>query len=216
MWLLDHADILGGGQLFALRLARILRESREIVVVCPRSSELDDRLRSEGIETRHAVFPAPVPGPRQVRAALALRKLLRDAPDDAILVGNSARTQAFTALALAGRRRKSAFVHLMHERDSAERRSARAVYSRFGALAVIGSTAAQTYRARLPATHVEALNTFLDPRDLDAMVAARGPPPAGESPVVGFLGRLIPEKGALELVEELGGVRARIAGARQD
>src|SRR3954466_15817428 len=98
MWLLDHADILGGGQLFALRLARVARETRDVVMVCPAGSELDERLRREGFETRHAAFPKPVPGLSQARAVIALRRILRAAPDDAVLVGNTARTQAFAAL----------------------------------------------------------------------------------------------------------------------
>jgi glycosyltransferase involved in cell wall biosynthesis len=53
------------------------------------------------------------------------------------------------------------------------------------------------------------------------MLGRRGPPPDGRAPVVGFLGRLIPEKGAVELVEELAAVRASwsrllVGGARQD
>jgi glycosyltransferase involved in cell wall biosynthesis len=219
VWLIDHADILGGGQFFALRLARVLGASREIVTVCPHGSELDERLRSEGFATRHADFPAPVPGIAQARAALALRRVLAGAPEDAILVGNTARAQAFAAPALARRRRSTRFVHLMHERDSANRRSARFVHARFGALAVVGSAAAQAYRDRLPGTSVEELNNFLDPAVLDAMVAGRTPRPDAGAPVVGVLGRLIPEKGALELVEELaaiGAPRPLIAGARQD
>ncbi|MEA2428758.1 MAG: hypothetical protein QOF37_2386 [Thermoleophilaceae bacterium] len=192
-----------------------------MVVVCPEGSELDRRLSSEGFETRHATFPAPVPGPAQLRAAWALRRVLREAPPGATIVGNTARAQAFAALALAGRRRRPAFVHLMHERDSAERRSARFVHSRFGALAVVGSTAARAYAERLPGTPVRSLNNFLDPADLESMLARRAPTPGGEAPVAGFLGRLIPEKGAVELVEELAAVRGSwsrllIGGARQD
>ena len=198
-----------------------MRDSRRVVGICPEGSELDRRLRSEGFETRHATFPEPVPGLRQLRATLALRRVLREAPAGATIVGNTARAQAFGALALAGRRQQPAFVHLMHERDSAERRSARFVHSRFGALAVVGSTAARAYAESLPGTPIEALNNFLHPADLDSMLARRAPRPGGEAPVVGFLGRLIPEKGAVELVEELAAVRrswsrALIGGARQD
>jgi glycosyltransferase involved in cell wall biosynthesis len=222
IWLLDHADIMGGGQLFALRLARALRaDGRRVVTVCPDDSELAQRLRSDGFETRHATFPAPVPGLAQARAARTLSRVLFEAPADAPLVGNTARTQAFSALVLVRRRARPPFVHLMHERDSVERRSARFVHARFGTLAVIGSAAARAYAERLPGTPVEALNNFLDPAGLDALVAGRAPRPASIAPVVGFLGRLIPEKGAAELVEELAAARgawsqALLAGGRQD
>src|SRR3954465_14424253 len=76
-------------------------------------------------------------------------------------------------------------------------------------------------RGRLPGLEVIALNNFLAPAELEALVAARSERPPAVLPVLGVLARLIPEKGVLELVEELSrcGDRwseLRVAGARQD
>jgi glycosyltransferase involved in cell wall biosynthesis/SAM-dependent methyltransferase len=224
LWLLDHADIMGGGQLFALRLARFVRADqpeRELVIVCPRDSELAARSEAEGIETRHAEFPALVPSPGLVAGVRALRRLLDQVPDGALVVGNTARVQAYAAAAWPFVRRGPRFVHLMHEQESAARPSARFVYRRFGALAVVGGNAQRAYRERLPGVEVQGLNNFLAPAELSALVASRAERPPAERPVLGVLARLIPEKGVLELVEELAAVgdswsELRVAGERQD
>jgi glycosyltransferase involved in cell wall biosynthesis len=221
LWLLDDARIMGGGQLFALRLARHARD-RRCVIVCPRDSELARRCAEQGVPTRHARFPAPLPTPAFAAAAAALPRVLREAPGDAIVVGNSARTQAAAAAAWGWRRaRAPRFVHLMHERDSARRPSARAVHRRFGRMAALGANAVQAYRDALgvPVAH---LNNFLGPDQLAALVAVRdGRPSPRPLPVVGIAGRLIPEKGILEAVRDLGAVSGGwaellIAGERQD
>src|SRR3954454_21431084 len=83
LWLLDHADIMGGGQLFALRLARFLRADqpeRGLVIVCPRETELAARCEAEAIEPRHAEFPALVPSPGLAAGVRALRRLLDEVP----------------------------------------------------------------------------------------------------------------------------------------
>ena len=55
----------------------------------------------------------------------------------------------------------------------------------------------------LPGTHEGRLNNFLDPRAFRAERPARGPRPDGAAPALGLLARVIPEKGVLDLIEEL-------------
>jgi glycosyltransferase involved in cell wall biosynthesis len=218
LWILDHADIEGGGQRFALRLARFVAANRpyRVRVVCPRSSGLAGWCEEAGVEVLDARFPEPVPrrAPSIVRGVARTRALLRMAPADVILVGNSARVQAYLYGASRFLRRALRVVHLMHEQDSTRRPSARFVFRRFGQLVVMGENAARSYRRVLPGVPVSAINNFLEDGELRRFAAVRrdGGPPG--PPVLGVLGRLIPEKGIIELVEELGDERVLPSWAR--
>lgn len=214
VWILDHAEIAGGGQRFALRLARWAAEGagREVRLVCPADSELSGWCAEAGIPVWDASFP-----PFRASAAWELvkalprtRALLRAAPADALIVANSARVQAYLFAASRVVSRRRTVVNVMHEQDSARRASARLAYRRFGALLVIGEGAAAAYRERLPGVPVAHANNFLLPEELGRFERLRtSRASADEPPALAAIGRLIPEKGLVELVEELASPRVR-------
>src|SRR5690349_4406096 len=70
LWLLDDGGlVLGGGQLFALRLARSAgRGARSVTLACPEGSPLWRAAREAGVAVADVPFPAPDP-----RNAIALR-----------------------------------------------------------------------------------------------------------------------------------------------
>src|SRR5207248_10378043 len=64
-------------------------------------------------------------------------------------------------------------------------------------------------------------NNFLEPADLDRLIASRREPPRRPRPRLAVVGRLVPEKGVLELVDELSELtdswsEALVAGDAQD
>jgi glycosyltransferase involved in cell wall biosynthesis len=208
LWLLDDARIMGGGQLFALRLARYVRGERSDIsvrIVCPPSSELANRARALTIPVTPMEFPMPLALPLVAARALRLRRLLRDHPD-ALIVAGTARCQAVAALAGAGSR----LVHLMHEQESAARATVRFVHRRVGRVVAVGAGGGQAYRA-------PALCNFLLDEDFDRLATVPARAPDG---TLGVLARLIPEKGVLELIGELDGVTGwralLVAGPDQD
>ena len=206
LWIFDHADIAGGGQRFALRLARYAAERVETSVrmVCPADSVLAQWCCAAGVTVVDADFPAFHAVPHALRALARARRLLGEVPGDELIVANSARAQAYLFGGSRLVRRHAPVVNLMHEQDSVRRPSARFAYRRFGSLLVIGDSAARAYRERLPGVEVEAANNFLLDEDFARFIALRSRRPAGEGPaVLGYLGRMIPEKGLLEFVEEL-------------
>jgi glycosyltransferase involved in cell wall biosynthesis len=208
LWFLDHAPILGGAERFALKLAEAAA-AREpplrCVMVCPRESELADRSRAAGIEVRGASFPAVAPpSPRAPTAVLALRSLLAGAPPTAVVIANTARTQAYVAATRALPRQAPTVVNLAHEQETAARRVARAALRHGGALVTIGANAAAAYERALPGMRVHRINNVLDDRALASGESARA-----RAPRLAVLARMIPEKGILELLEE-----AALSGGR--
>jgi glycosyltransferase involved in cell wall biosynthesis len=208
LWLLDDARIMGGGQLFALRLARYVVAQRgedAVRIVCPQDSELARRALAARIRVTDLAFPAPSAVPALWAAGRRLKALLRDAPD-ALVVAGAARCQAVAVAAGLDER----LVHLMHERDSAARASVRFVHRRRGRVIAVGAVAAEAYGSA-------SLRNFLLDGDFDELAAAGARPLAG---VAGVLARLIPEKGVLELIGEFDGVdgwtRLLVAGDEQD
>jgi glycosyltransferase involved in cell wall biosynthesis len=127
---------------------------------------------------------------------LRLRKLLRTAQPDALIVGNSARCQ----LVAAGAARQRV-ICLMHEQDTAARRIAR-LLSYAGPVVATGANAAAAYATRL-GRPVAKIDNMLAPSEMDVLIAGRTARSGEGPPVLGVLGRLIPEKGIRELVEEL-------------
>jgi glycosyltransferase involved in cell wall biosynthesis len=221
IWLFDDAPILGGAELFALRLARFAgKQGLTVRIVCPMACELASRSDDLGIERLPAAFPslAPIAAPRWPAAILGIRSLLLRAGPGAIAVGNTARAQAYLSAAwlLIRRARRPILVHVLHEQDTLRRRSARLALRHLGSLVAIGENVAVACRVRMPGVAVWKANNFLDPPDREARVPRR----SAERPVLGVLGRLIPDKGVLELVEELAQTdtwdRAVIGGPAQD
>lgn len=207
LWLLDDARIMGGGQLFALRLARYVLAQRgpgSVRLICPASSELAARAQEHGIPVSPMDFPSPAALPLIAVQAVTLRRRLRGR--HTLVVAGSARCQAVAAAAGVG----TQLVHLMHERDSADRVSVRWVQRRTGRVVALGQRAADAYGCA-------ALHNFLLDEDFDRLEAVPGRAADGS---LGVLARLIPEKGVLELVGELqhvpGWRRLLVAGPPQD
>lgn len=214
LWMLDDGGlVLGGGQLFALRLARTA--GRPVMLACPAGSPLAVAADAAGLPWTDVPFPAPAPV-----QALALRRAARRlgavVPREAVVLSGAVRASLVAGLARL--RTDLPVVHLLHERDSAARAAVRLALRRSRVLAV-GAVAAQTYRDALPGARVVQVNNFLAPDELAPLAAVRRGRNGGG--VVGVLARLIPEKGVAELVDELAAqpeawTQLRVAGARQD
>jgi glycosyltransferase involved in cell wall biosynthesis len=206
VWLIDHAEILGGGQRFGLRLVEALREAG-------RGAEVVDDL----------IFPSPAPwNPSVPLAVRRTRRFLSALDPKSVVIGNHPRVHAYL-YAAAPRSGGPAIVNIAHERASAGRRTARFAYRRFGALVAIGANAAREYEAQLPGVAVTKINNFLAAEEFERARAGRVMSPDHDERTLGVMARLIPEKGVAELIEELADPGARsawrdlvIAGGRQD
>lgn len=206
LWLLDDARVMGGGQHFALRLARSLIRSRgqdSVRILCPQDTALAGRAKAVGVRVEHLPFPPPTAPLALLRSARRLRRLLRGR--DPLVVAGAARCQAVAVAAGEDAR----LVHLMHERDSAARVTVRLLHKR-GRVVAVGATASATYGAR-------TIRNFLLDEEFDQLArTARCP----HEEVLGVLARLIPEKGVAELVSELRSVgswsRLLVGGGPQD
>jgi glycosyltransferase involved in cell wall biosynthesis len=194
VWLLDHAEILGGGQRFGLRLVEAFRESG-------RTAAVVEDLR----------LPKPAPwNPAVLRAVRRTRHLLKSLGPDAIVIGNHPRAH-FYLHAARPRAGGPAIVLIAHERDTAARRGASRVYGRGGGLVAIGANAAAEYESRLPGVQVTKINNFLPADYFERARGERVLSPAHSELTLGVLARLIPEKGVSELIEELADPVVRLA-----
>jgi glycosyltransferase involved in cell wall biosynthesis len=224
VWILDDGLIMGGGQRFALRLADVMRnEGLRVGFATDATSRFGQMVSAAGYEVFAVRYPRLVPPAfwAMPGAISRLRQLLHRIPGDALVIGNTARCQAYASAALLTTSQWPVLVHLLHEQTSVTRPTARAVYRRLGALVAVGDQTADLYRQNLPGVAVDAISNFFDENQVARIIAARTPPPGGDRPVVGFLGRLIPNKGVLEMVDELGQIpdawaQARIAAPPQD
>jgi glycosyltransferase involved in cell wall biosynthesis len=203
LWILHYATIFGGADRFVLKLARhAAGEDLRVRMLCEPDSELAQRCRTAGIEVVGVSYPDFFPPP-VLRALATLRRLhrvLRVAPPDAALVASGPRPQAYGAWSRPG----VPLVHLAHEQDTATRPSARLVLPRTGTVVAVGSNSAVAY-GRALGVPVRAVNNILDAGDLAEAADARSRrrPLQGKPPRLGALVRLIPEKGVVELIDEL-------------
>ncbi len=175
------------------------------MIVCPGESALAERCAEASIPLHATPFPPLAPGavPRMPPAVHALGRILKDAAGQGgLVVGTTALAQAYLALAALTVRGEPPIVNLLLEQDTARRASARLVFKRSRRLVAIGENTAATYRAAVPGVPIGRLNNFLDPRAFHAPPRNRARPDDAP-PALGFLGRLIADKGALDLVEEL-------------
>jgi glycosyltransferase involved in cell wall biosynthesis len=220
LWLFDDAPILGGAEMFALRLARILSRhgSLRARIICPEGTEMAQRCTDAGIEHIPAIFEPlrPLDALRWPRAVLGTRSLLGSTGSTVIAVGNTARAQAYLSAAALTFRRQPRIVQVIHEQHTFGRRSGRFAFRQVGSLVALGGNVAAACRRALPEVPIDQANLFLDPEE----VTPTPPRRASARPAVGVLTRLIPEKGVLEIVEELAGTdswsSARIAGKAQN
>jgi glycosyltransferase involved in cell wall biosynthesis len=223
-WFLDDGRAFGGGQMNALRLGRYIDSGSaplKFRLFCPRASELARRGLDAGLRLDDAGFPDGRPGEllRIARSLADLRRTLAAADARVIVVGGSLRVQTYAHVAVVGLRNRPTIVQFMTERDSAARRSGRFLLRRFGGVVAVGGNAAAAYQDALPDTRVIGVNNFLLP---DELIGGELPRPnLGGRPVIGVLARLIPEKGIVELLDELAAaqsswVRLLIGGHEDD
>lgn len=218
LWILEPGpDQLSGGWLFALRLAR--STNRDVTIVCPAGSQAHRAAISAGIPVADCQFPRPLPS-----QALALLRcsgrLRRQIPSDVVVVSGAARASLVALLA----RLPNPVVHLMHERDSANRLSVRLALRHSQAVVTVGANGALAYKHALPHARVIMVNNFLGAGELAALAQVRGNRASSQTrprPVLGVLARLVPEKGVDLLINELAvhrevWDRLLIAGDRQD
>jgi glycosyltransferase involved in cell wall biosynthesis len=206
VWLLDHAEILGGGQRFGLRLMEAMRDAG-------RNAAVVEDLR----------LPKPAPwNPAAAAAVRRTRRFLKGLNPEATVIGNHPRAHAYL-YAAAPHSSGPAIVNIAHEQESSARASARFAYRRFGSLVVIGANAASEYQSRLPGLQVTKINNFLPGEFFERARGQRVISPDVGQLSVGVMARLIPEKGVLELIEELAARetlpawgRLVVAGGRQD
>ena len=207
LWLLNDGRIFGGGQLTTLRLATFVHSTlsdQRAQVLCPGPSELAERCRQAGIPVVDARFPdlGLLEVGRIARAVRGLRRLFAEADSDVVVVGTSLRAQVYAHAAAVRLPRPPSIVHLMVEQDSARHASARFLLRRFGSVVVIEENAATAYRERLPGVRVISVNNILLPEEFDRAARARIRRRL-DTPALGVLARLIPEKGVLELIHDL-------------
>ena len=218
LWLVDHAPIMGGAEQLVVKIARHARQRGDVrvVIVCPPGSELARVARGAGVELRTLAMAhfAARSAPLIPLTVARLARLLRGAGRSAVPVACSAWAQALVA-ACAPALRERPILHLLVEQETAERASARAVLARVGLPVTLGANATATYARALARPDVVAFNNVLGDDELQAAAAAprrlRPVPlrPGSAAPVVGALGRFIPDKGVLELVDELAAAPAR-------
>ena len=230
LWLVDHAPIMGGAEQLVVKIARRARRRGDVrvVVVCPPDSELARVARGAGVELRTlamAHFAAPS-APLIPLTVARLARLLRGAGRGAVPVACSAWAQALVA-ACAPALRERPILHLLVEQETARRASARAVLARIGVPVTLGANATATYARALARSDVVGFNNVLGDDELQAAAAAprrrraAAPEATERAPVVGALARFIPDKGVLELVDELAAApaewgSAQLAGDEQD
>jgi glycosyltransferase involved in cell wall biosynthesis len=202
IWLLDHGMIAGGGQRFGLRLAQALMDrGARVTIGCNPGNPLVDWCADAGIEVTKMRFPAPAPTslPAVPTALARTRRLLHDVGEQSIVIGNHPRAHAYLFAATRGLRSHPAIVNLVHEQESAARRSLRYAYKHCGSLLVTGSNATATYGRWLPDVPLAKVNNFLLPESFAREKAS----PSNAARVIGVLARMIPEKGIVELIDEL-------------
>jgi glycosyltransferase involved in cell wall biosynthesis len=203
LWILHHATIFGGADRFVLKLARhAVAGGLRVRILCEPESELAGRIQPSGVEVVSVRYHAFVP-PGVLRAPATLRRLHRllRSPGPAVaVVASGPRPQAYGSWSRPGAK----LVHLAHEQDTATRRTARAVLPRTGTVVAVGSNSARAYEAAL-GVPVRAVNNILDAEDLVVAEESRRREPQRdvERPRLGALVRLIPEKGVVELVDEV-------------
>jgi glycosyltransferase involved in cell wall biosynthesis len=208
---------MGGAERFALRLARSALQAGqfdEVAFICPSSSVLASTAHGEGFRVVDVTYPEPG-GIALLRLPMALwrlrRTLLSERPTT--LLANTARAQMYIWLAMAGVRTRPRLVHLVHEQDSARRRSMRWIYKNTGSVLVVGSNAARTYGSCLRRKNISAVNNFLEDEEFGRLSGVpRRTTKEPSKTVLGALGRMIPEKGYAELVDELAAVGAEAWG----
>jgi SAM-dependent methyltransferase len=206
VWILDDGLIMGGGQRFGLRLAEAFADmGLPTRFLSPADAEVSREARRLGFEVVDISYPRLVPPAltRMPDTVIRLREQFQNAAPGTMVIGNTARCQAYATAALVTVRQWPVLVHLMHEQNSAARPSARAVYRRIGALVAVGDSTADLYRQRLPGVEIDAVSNFLGEAEVRRVMAARTPAPGGARPVIGLLARMIPAKGVLELIDEL-------------
>lgn len=196
----DHP---GGAETTLLRLLAGLRQRRwEITLTTPGPGPLQRQARAAGI----GWAPLPLGGLTRGAGARALAsyptayRLARSA--DVVYLNGGVPARVLPAIAAARRQDRPRIV--LHIHDMVRR------VPPFWRWADLVLTASQAVAERMPALRPQVVYGPVDPDP----PAAIPPWPTGNGPVVGFIGRIEPRKGPLDLVRAAPTIRAHAPGAR--
>lgn len=208
----NHGDVVGGGEVSLLTLLKGLDRARWApVVVVPSDGAVAERCRTLGLPTH--VIPLPglrCPGPAVVRGGLALRRLVR-AAGAALLHANGSRAMLYAGLAgrLAGR------PVIWHLRIAEPDPLLDWMLSRLASRIIATSDAVRARVRRWPEAYARS-SVVPNGIDLEAFVPAKDPASVrdalGLGPgarVVGSVGRLVRFKGHRYLLSAFARLRER-------
>ena len=199
-----QAPALGGAELALLRLARLLPDRGiEVTAAVPGPGPLADALGDEGIPT----VAIPLGGLERRRWLGALRgwprarAAARELRPDVVWLNGVVTFRAVPAL-------RGPFVPYLHDllENTPRPWRSRRFWERTGSvLCASDAVAAHARRAGAPADRLRVVWAPVERRE-------RAPRPewAGDGPVVGYVGRIEPRKGTLDLVRAM----RRVRGAR--
>ncbi len=209
IWLCDPGHISGGGQAFAVRLARAwsARLPVPMVIVAPVDSALREMAVAAGVPVRSAPIPPFRAGSQFAIAVMTWRHLIRRARPRALL-SNSARTGMVWGLARSIGHPWPQIGHIMHDIATADRLALPLLVRRSDAVFAVGAVARERYADRFPAIEVDAVPNFLLEADWPWDSAGGDGRRRGHPPSLAVIARLVPSKGILEAVDELSHVSA--------
>ncbi len=184
----------GGAEIGLLRLAkRLLARGHELTLATPAPGPLDDA----GLPVQRIALGGLARG-AGARAALSFPRARRLAAGHDLVYLNGT-VSARLLPALAGRR------SVLHVHDIVDR-----VPRFWGAAGAVLADSAAVAAALAPRLHAHVVHC---PVELD-VPDAPAPWPPGDGPVVGFVGRIEPRKGPLDLVRAAPAIRAGAPGVR--
>ena len=198
----NHADIVGGGELSLLALLQELDRSRWVpTVVVPADGAVAARCRALALPT-HAI-PMPSlrrPGPALLRSVMALRDLIRRT-GASLLHANGSRAMFYAGLAgrLSGR------PVIWHVRVADRDSLLDPLLARLASAVIVNSKAVGRRFSRALSDKIRCIYNGVDlerfyPRQPPAELRASLGLPYGP-PVVGSVGRFVPYKGYVYLLE---------------
>lgn len=202
LYVSNHGEIVGGGELSLLDLVAALDRARWTpIVVVPAEGEVADRCRALGVAA--GVVPLPRlrrPHPEIVRSVVALRSLARDR-GAVLLHANGSRAMVYAGL--AGRLGRRPVI--WHVRVADRDRLLDRLLVRLASAVIVNSEAVGRRLGWAPPGKVRSIPNGVDlarfaPRPLEAgSRRSLGLPEGG--PVVASVGRFVPYKGYAHLVE---------------
>ncbi len=213
LYVSNHGEIVGGGELSLLELLGALDRARFCpIVIVPEEGGVSDRCRARGVAVCVVALPGlRRPQPRIVRSVVALRGVARDR-GAVLLHANGSRAMFYAGLAGRLLRRPVVWHVRVADGDGLLDR----VLMRLASAVIVNSHAVGRRFGWAPSGKVRCIHNGVDlarftPRPPEAGYRrALGLPEGG--PVVASIGRFVPYKGYAHLIE----AAALVARARPD